>query len=636
MEQETLLQQTYLIQLPPHHNRDKNLVPGVRDIRTTIILTALQPTMLDNYVPLAVVGDGNCLYRAVSRALYGKEDKHTLLRLMTAMEIAVHHPTYDPSRADFSVDLAMYVPGYTESLQAVCTPGAASYMFHLYAVSAAVARPIMSHCPLSQDHLRFLTHLVVGRNVSPNLPPVNIMWTSAQEPRDLYNFTPNHFVVLHPVQNARNVQPMPCLLIPRVSATNRPLEIDDDISVDSSPTHDDGNDVDQRSPAQDFATPRPPPLQGAVDPVSPADDQQHGSDDASIGIDEPSLEEDPVAVEPEVDYSDIRYEVVPKATQRGRPQLFDSAGYCYGIHRQTDDAIDWRCTKRSADVKCPAMVRQTGDTFTAGRQPHIHAGVSGAAVKARIVRDVKRAARRNPFTSAYTIAEKAVLNVPSVPNQRPVSYLGRIGNYSRQADRPHHPSDLTFDVNMEHVPSELHLLDVSVGPKRHLVLFTDQQMRLLRKARCWYVDGTFHVVKAPFTQLWSIHAFVRIDDRVKQVPLAYVIMSGKRTSDYRGVLKALLDQTTDDQLFHVERVVGDFEAAVWKAVRHVLPHVQMRGCSFHWSQSVWRHIQGLGLQSAYNSDHALHRYDVCFFALNVLSYTDIFYPLQVIFVVYSV
>ena len=107
MEPETLLQQTYLIRLPPHHNRDKNLVPGVRDIDTTIILTALQPTMLDNYVPLAVVGDGNCLYRAVSQALYGKEDKHTLLRLMTAMEIAVHHPTYDPSRADFSVDLAM-------------------------------------------------------------------------------------------------------------------------------------------------------------------------------------------------------------------------------------------------------------------------------------------------------------------------------------------------------------------------------------------------------------------------------------------------------------------------------------------------------------------------------------------------
>ena len=183
------------------------------------------------------------------------------------------------------------------------------------------------------------------------------------------------------------------------------------------------------------------------------------------------------------------------------------------------------------------MVRQTGDTFTAGRQPHVHAGVSGAAVKARIVRDVKRAARRNPFTSAYTIAQKAVLNVPSLPNQRPVSYLGRIGNYSRQADRPHHASDLTFDVNIEHVPSELHLLDISVGPKRHSVLFTDQQIRLLRKARCWYVDGTFHVVKAPFTQL--LNAFVRIEDRVKQVPLTYVIMSGKRTSDYRGVLKAL-------------------------------------------------------------------------------------------------
>ena len=108
--QETLIHQTYHIQLPQEHKRDKNLVPGVRDLHTTLILSALQPTMLDNYVPLEVVGDGNCLYRAVCRALYGKEDMHKLLRLMTTIEIACHQASYDPERTDFDSDIAMYVP----------------------------------------------------------------------------------------------------------------------------------------------------------------------------------------------------------------------------------------------------------------------------------------------------------------------------------------------------------------------------------------------------------------------------------------------------------------------------------------------------------------------------------------------
>ena len=37
------------------------------------------------------------------------------------------------------------------------------------------------------------------------------------------------------------------------------------------------------------------------------------------------------------------------------------------------------------------------DNFTDGSQPHAHAGVSGAALKARVVRDVKHAERRHPF-----------------------------------------------------------------------------------------------------------------------------------------------------------------------------------------------------------------------------------------------
>jgi len=57
----------------------------------------------------------------------------------------------------------------------------------------------------------------------------------------------------------------------------------------------------------------------------------------------------------------------------------------------------------------------------------------------------------------------------------------------------------------------------------------------------------------------------------------------------------------------VQTVVCDFEAAVWQAVKDVMSQVDVRGCSFHWGQAVFRHVQSLGLQTAYNSDEDFHR-----------------------------
>lgn len=78
------------------------------------------------------------------------------------------------------------------------------------------------------------------------------------------------------------------------------------------------------------------------------------------------------------------------------------------------------------------------------------------------------------------------------------------------------------------------------------------------------------IVKSPFYQLLSIHYFVKKDEMVKQVPLCFVLMSGKSTSDYKMVFKALKVALSDAS---VQEVMMDFEADLWKALETLFPSV---------------------------------------------------------------
>ncbi|XP_048750365.2 uncharacterized protein LOC125662230 [Ostrea edulis] len=220
----------------------------------------------------------------------------------------------------------------------------------------------------------------------------------------------------------------------------------------------------------------------------------------------------------------------------------------------------------------------------------------------------------NIFTqSAPRIVEEAMAetgDIDAPPASRPKpSNLIRIVNRARLNMRPKDPRDLNFELDRDFLESQMpafQTLDVYASGYRHLLMYTQHQLDLLSQARTWYMDATFHVVNNPWTQLFTIHSFIRSGQHMKQVPLVFCFMSRKRKEDYYEILRAI-DRLLPRQI-SLQGFVVDFESAMWRAIQDRFPWAVIQGCVFHWTQALYRKVQELGLQRAYNEKGDVHRF----------------------------
>ncbi|PFX16516.1 hypothetical protein AWC38_SpisGene19205 [Stylophora pistillata] len=207
------------------------------------------------------------------------------------------------------------------------------------------------------------------------------------------------------------------------------------------------------------------------------------------------------------------------------------------------EATDWQCSVRPTGNRCKAtVVQRPGNLFEFGRNLHNHAAPVGGMVAVKIKSLIKEEAKQDVFRPASEVVNDLLLReltdapCTSLPC---VDSLQRTANGTRQQLRPQDPRDLDFDLQMEHIPDGFFREDVKIRGRRHLVFASDKQLELLQQSKTWYIDGTFALCRQPFTQLLTPNAFVKNDDHVKQVPLVFVIMSGKKRLDYKAVLDAV-------------------------------------------------------------------------------------------------
>lgn len=213
--------------------------------------------------------------------------------------------------------------------------------------------------------------------------------------------------------------------------------------------------------------------------------------------------------------------------------------------------------------QCKATVVERGGSFTAGTFAHNHSAQAGALLATQVIKQVKEKAIADKFKSASAIVEEVnfecqsiiltlwtiltliilifqqvlldeLTGSPCAALTAPAN-IARAANRLRQRLRPADPKDLEFIIDEEAIPSGFLRADVKVKNRRHLIFATDPQLETLANAKTWYIDGTFKVVRWPFTQLVTVNAFVKSGDHAKQVPLVFVLMSGKKKSDYKKV-----------------------------------------------------------------------------------------------------
>ncbi|CAF3455257.1 unnamed protein product [Rotaria sp. Silwood1] len=139
--------------------------------------------------------------------------------------------------------------------------------------------------------------------------------------------------------------------------------------------------------------------------------------------------------------------------------------------------------------------------------------------------------------------------------------------------------------------------DFILHDDEHLIIFTTKNnLSILKQNKNWFADGALKVCPDNYYQLFALHAMMTN----AIIPLVYGLLIGKSSDDYNQFFEKLFEQDN----FQPESIMTDFETGTIKSVKEMLPNVLHKGCLFHFSQAVWRHVQNKGLATNYREDES--------------------------------
>lgn len=148
------------------------------------------------------------MYRTISLALFGTEDLHFYMRVLTAFCLIENQQLYDTSSPSFKFhDTCVFTPVFRCVLNDALTDGSYAELVHIFALSHALQKPIQSFCVEGTHGLSGLhpySLRICGTEYSSESPSatngdIAIMWTARiVPPGSRFPPKPNHIVLLVP------------------------------------------------------------------------------------------------------------------------------------------------------------------------------------------------------------------------------------------------------------------------------------------------------------------------------------------------------------------------------------------------------------------------------------------------------
>ena len=146
--------------------------------------------------------------------------------------------------------------------------------------------------------------------------------------------------------------------------------------------------------------------------------------------------------------------------------------------------------------------------------------------------------------------------------------------------------------------SEEELLIADSGPSPDRILVFGRKtwvQEILGESDTWYADGTFNLAPPLFSQVYVILA-----QKLGGVhPVIYALLPNKQKVTYIKLfemLKLAFPEVTPKSL------LCDFEIGPISAVKEVFPNTAIKGCFYHLSHNLHKHLRSLGMTHSYNND----------------------------------
>ncbi|XP_071747499.1 uncharacterized protein [Lepeophtheirus salmonis] len=293
------------------------------------------------------------------------------------------------------------------------------------------------------------------------------------------------------------------------------------------------------------------------------------------------------------------------SSRGGQKLIFE--GFIYVKQKNlANEIISYECQMRRNFRECKAKIHISGNNHIVRRiNEHTHAPDIGKANALKVRNSIKRrtedtgeSAQQILSQELFGISEDVTVNLPALPSIRRCIRRHRQQLRNTTPPLPQSRKEIVFPEIMKSTPTgdKFLIYDSGYGDEERFLIFaTYRNLQILEKSINWFCDSTFQMIPTIFYQLFTIHAYLNN----YAIPCVYALLPNKTQATYTRLFQEI---SAINPCLSPQLVTTDFEMASMNALQSVFPDVQIKGCFYHLSQSIYRKIQENGLQDSYQNN----------------------------------